>query len=529
MKETKYPVLKHYLESKNNRTEDTNYSLNDLNLFNTVLNLINENYYNRISREYAEKTEIKDEEIYKQNMQLINKFIDFINHFKFDRVPKLSINNHISDFLLTDNIFFNIYKKIYKEFAKKQNEKLKKLLDIKVQMGIFDLNCKNEIHIQQIKENEIFNLKLPKNISFIDIIFNSSYRKIVDSRFRSKESYKEYEINYDLIEENMTELLLKNKKIIEDFNVNNINEFVYNDEMFENQITNLISSFTKNFKANEIDRYDKFNIYKCYREKRNSKDACKNIINDFLKLIQLKNDRVEDTNNNITNITNNNNDKIVITEKTPIYEIINKLKEENNYSDDFIKIFENNKNLTFDKTRDILLYYLKLVFEIIKDDLRSYQNEINKESKEYIKKYYEKEKDLLIKQKDFASAIRLFTTFVLFLEDDKNKEKKIKKNCNNVINYLRAVDLWESYIYENEFFEQNLNELKQFNINISQTISLYEILGRDIDDNFCEEEQKMLEEEEHKNNKQDEEKNDDDVDPFATNDDEDENVDDDHY
>ena len=98
-----------------------------------------------------------------------------------------------------------------------------------------------------------------------------------------------------------------------------------------------------------------------------------------------------------------------------------------------------------------------------------------------------------------------------------------------MINYLRAVDLWESYIYENEFFEQNLNELKQFNINISQTISLYEILGRDIDDNFCEEEQKMLEEEEHKNNKQDEEKNDDDVDPFATNDDEDENVDDDHY
>ena len=423
MKETKYPVLKNYLESKNNRTEDINYSLNDLNLFNTVLNLIDENYYNKVSIEYAEKTEIKDEEIYKQNMQLINKFIDFINHFKFDRVPKLSINNHISDFLIIENIFFNTYKKIYKEFTKKQNEKLKNLLDIKANMGIFDLNCKNKIHIQQIKENEIFNLKLPKNISFIDIIFNSFYRKIVDSRFRSKESYKEYEINYDLIEENMTELLLKNKKLL----IEDINEFVYNDEMFENQITNLISSFAKNFKANEIDRYDKFNIYKCYREKRNSKDACKNIINDFLKLIQLKNDRVEDTNNNIINITNNNNDKIVITLKTPIYEIINKLKEENNYSDDFIKIFENNKNLTFDKTLDILLYYLKLVFEIIKDDLRSYHNEINKESKEYIKKYYEKEKDLLIKQKDFASAIRLFTKFVLFLENDKNKEKKIKK------------------------------------------------------------------------------------------------------
>ena len=71
---------------------------------------------------------------------------------------------------------------------------------------------KNKINIQQINEKEIFILSFPIQISFIDILFNSSYRKILDSETRSNELYKEYRVEYNLIEENMTELLLKKKK-----------------------------------------------------------------------------------------------------------------------------------------------------------------------------------------------------------------------------------------------------------------------------------------------------------------------------
>ena len=46
---TNYPVLVKYLETKNNN----DYSLKNLNLFNSVLNLISENYLNKITREYA--------------------------------------------------------------------------------------------------------------------------------------------------------------------------------------------------------------------------------------------------------------------------------------------------------------------------------------------------------------------------------------------------------------------------------------------------------------------------------------------
>jgi hypothetical protein len=38
-----------------------------------------------------------------------------------------------------------------------------------------------KIIIQQINEKEIFTSNLPKIISFTDILFNSSYRKIIDS------------------------------------------------------------------------------------------------------------------------------------------------------------------------------------------------------------------------------------------------------------------------------------------------------------------------------------------------------------
>ena len=59
------------------------YSLVNLNLFNSILNLINEYYYNQISREYAEKIKLKDADVYifnKDNRDLIKKFISFYNN-----------------------------------------------------------------------------------------------------------------------------------------------------------------------------------------------------------------------------------------------------------------------------------------------------------------------------------------------------------------------------------------------------------------------------------------------------------------
>ena len=172
---------------------------------------------------------------------LFIEFFKFYNNLGINSpkgiIIKLSENNSLIDFFIDDNNYIGrSYKMIYNMFIKEQNEQLEKLLDLKIKNGIFDIHCKNKINIQEIQEEEIFSLNLPDSISFIDIIFNSSYRKIIDTFPINYKLYKEYEINYDLIEETLTNLLLKNKKLLNDY----ITEFIYNNEAFTYQVSNKI-------------------------------------------------------------------------------------------------------------------------------------------------------------------------------------------------------------------------------------------------------------------------------------------------
>ena len=171
-------------------------------------------------------------------------------------------------------------------------------------------------------------------------------------------------------------------------------------------------------------------------------------------------------------------------------------------------MFEQNEGLTIDKTTAIFLYYLKLIYKDLEKEIKNYQINLKDESKEIINNYYKEEHT--ITKKDFASAIRLFITLVLYLEED--KDNKIQSNCNNIVNYLKSSDLWNKDIYSNDDFNKNLNELKSFNIQINQIINLYEFLGKDIEDNFyndVKEQIKKNEEEQYKKMKTGNESNDD--------------------
>ena len=435
--------------------------------FNNALNLINEKYFNNISRQYAEKRKLKEEQIYIDNKELIDNFINFYNGLELkdnNENIKISVNNPLKSFFIdnNDNIG-STYISIYKNFIRRQNETLENLLDMKIERGLFDINCKNKINIQNINENEIFTLKLPENESFIEILFNSSYKKILDSDSRSYELYKEYEINFDLIEENLTELLLKNKKLLNE----NITEFIYNNESFSNQVSNLITLFKKRYTSKNIALHDRVAIYKFYEPNKNNIYICKNVINDFLTLINFLNDKRKDGENK------------EYAEDSKLYDVALELKD--SVSNILIKIFEGNETLTVNKTEGIFDYYLKLIYEDIVKEIKNYQESLEGNSKEIIEKY--NFRDDIISKKDLAYAIRMFITLVLVPEEE--KENKIKLNHNNIINYLKASDLWKKNISDGDFIK-NLNELKTFNVKINQILSLYNVLGKDIDDDFCE-------------------------------------------
>ena len=321
-------------------------------------------------------------------------------------------------------------------------------------------------------------LTFPKEISFIDILFNCSYRKIIDSG--SYDSYKEYEINYDLIEEYMTELLLNNKKLLND----EVILFVYNNEVFNYQITDIITQFKKRYNIKDLGIYDKVAIYKFEEENKNNSKLCKDTIIDFLELIKYLNSKKKENEDNKEN--KNEYDKN-ITEETKIYEVVKNLGD--TFSKNFIKIFENCDNLTIDKASNIFLYYMQLIFNCVKEEIKGYQTDLEEQSKKAVIDY--NEKGHLISKKDFATAIRLFTTLVLFLEKDK---EKIKSNRNNLVNYLRASDLW-NYDINSIDFNKNLNELKSTNAQVSQIIELYDALGGDIEENFCDDVIRQIEKE----------------------------------
>ena len=126
--------------------------------------------------------------------------------------------------------------------------------------------------------------------------------------------------------------------------------------------------------------------------------------------------------------------------------------------------------------------------------MKKYQKNLDNESIEQIKNIYLKEN--IIDKKSFAHSIRFFITFVLFLVKD--KEKKIKYNINNIINYLKAPDLWNKNIYENQDFNVDLNKLNIINAHINQIVDLYDKLGKDIEDNFYEDVKKQIETENEK-------------------------------
>ena len=481
----RYPVLLKILENIINKKENK-YTLDNLPKFNEVLNLFNEKYSFTIKRGKANTLklkDIKDEEIYINNRDSIKEFISFYNSLNDKEVKneklKLSDESKLADFFVSDdNEFGKSYKRIYNKFIQEQNKEIADLLDIKIDKGIFESNCKNEINIQSDNSNEIFIINLPDKFSFVEVAFHCSSRKNpFDTYFNS---YNQIEVDLNLIEETMTELLLKNKKL---FN-NSIIDFIYSNENLEFENKNIISEFYRLYEIKNIDVGEQKVLYQFYEtNKTKNDDFFKNILNEFIKLIIFLN-----SNKKLLNEDNTN--AMIIKDDSRICEVLEKF---NKISDnDFINLFKEKDSLIISKTTNILLYYRELIFRRIKQALKPFQYALIEEQKSLIKNSFEEKG--IIKENIFKLALRSFIVFFINLEKDKNKN--IKENNSNIINYLDIPDLWDPTIYNQENFKKELNDLKEMNVKVNQTIYLYDFLGDDIDEKYFENVIKILKKEE---------------------------------
>jgi hypothetical protein len=408
-----------------------------------------------------------------ENKKLIDDFIKFYNKLKIkenkdnknSNVIKLKEDkNHLCDFVLDDNNKIGkTYKNIYKEFINKQNKEIENILYLKIMAGTSDSKSIKRKNIQQIKEDEIFTLKVSKKFSFINVIFNSSFRKIIDNK--NLEIFNQYEINFDSLEDILTDLLLNNKKLFNE----SINEFSYKNEIFSNEVNDLITSFKTNYSTTTIGLDDKEFIYIFIKDHEKNKILYKSMIDDFLTLLQYLNDLKKEDKEDI------------ISKNSKISEVLEKIND--NISKEFLSFFKEKNELTINKISEIFEYYLKLIYKDIKDQIKDYQENLEEkeleDKKKKLEEYYEKVSSFIGKD-DFVSAIRLFITLVLFREED--KEKKIKSNRQNIVKYLKAQDLWNKNIYNNEKFNENLIEIKAINIQVNQILNIVDINEEDNSD-----------------------------------------------
>ena len=355
---------------------------------------------------------------------------------------QLSTNSPISNFLIDDNNEFGkSYKAIYKRFIDLQNKGINDLLDVKIDGGAFDCNCKQKIRIQNIKEDEIFILNLPKKFSFINILFNNSYRKIIDNN--DYKSYNQYNVNLDFIEDNLTEFLLKNKKLLDE--KDNITNFVYKNEEFNLDNIDIVTTFNKKFEARDLTIDDKVILYKFCMDNQENIILVKNLIEDFNSfIIFINNTRKDDAINK------------EITEDTKIQNILNYLKE-GAISEQFKEFIKDRDTFTVDKLANIFEYFLVSIFITIKNDINNYQIELQEEQISEIKSYFDQEKKRIIKKNILSKALRLLITLVLAKDED--KENKIKQNKNNIVKINQVLTLYD--LLGGDIGEDAFNDVKE--------------------------------------------------------------------
>ena len=257
------------------------------------------------------------------------------------------------------------------------------------------------------------------------------------------------------------------------------------------------------------------------------------IINDFITLIEYINKSKANINEN-TKI----GDIDIVIKRINISKDFQDLFLDKNDIDMKNKNTQNDKNddgesdkadLIVNKIPKLFDYYLKIIFKYIKINIEQYQvkkededdkkktdenklavneNEIKENQKfildkdiiQKLNKIFDME-DFIIKKESLSSAIRLFISLILYREKEKDKDKKIKSNRKNVIDYLDHKDLWDINIYNDKKFKENLENLKLLNIKIKEILSFYYYLVDNKEEGFedeVKEHLKKLKEEELK-------------------------------
>ena len=424
-----YPVLHLYL-NENGINKDFLY-------FNFVIKSLLCQYSSKIFREQTKQITFEQTDIYKDYTKICDNFIRMINSKNNNKLTKESI---LESFLIDGSSEYGkIYKKIYIEYAKVQNDLLKNL-------GF--LNIK-QIDIQKAREENLLILESENRNYILEILLMNTFRDIYTPNSEIKyENYNSFLINLDNIEEILEANLIKKICFLK---TDSIDEMKYKEEDF---LDDGISYFNENLKTENLDEQDKKRLINFYMKKLNDLKSCVEINENIINIIKYV----------------NANDK-VINANQPIYKIIN--EEDFNYKINAqLKYFlNNNQNLIVSKLTNIVVFLENLYFEMAMREKKEYKEKIGEEIKNKLDDYYANKKGIInTKNKLAINIIR----FLLNIEIAKKNSKTFFVDFeDNIFDYLCHNFFWNNNIFNDPVFSQEVQEYKDLEICIKNAYDLY--------------------------------------------------------
>ena len=471
--ERKYPLIANYIREDN----PEKFLIKYLPEFNEFSNFMIDYYSYKISREEAAQRVLKDEDLYKNDIQNFkDKFKKFVKIWDVlkpyaikyacrDEMKPVDLNENqkVAYFLNDDgDMEKGMYiAAAYQNFIEWQNNFLDSLIEPSKQSGIlhhFVKNMETTIDVQRAKKNEALNFDIVDKY-FNTYIYDNCRRNI----FRKDNSinymnYKQFIYDFDEIEKYLGELLLPGKV---KFNSHEKLKFVtFCFEGFRKNNSSVLTDFVDKYKQVNLSKEKKQIIYDIIKDQFNeqAEELTKILFSIQLLLYYLTQERQN--------------------EKDEIKTILGELPDYVSLTKECKEFLQNPKlNIKIEEIIGVFSFFELLCYKPIINNLQEhYKDDIKENVGKEILKLFDDKKFKLITKVNLAAACRKFISRYLTSsrKDDDFNDK------NDLSDQLSRYEFWSKEIFEKEDdLNKELNYLKEKKITVGQCFGLYNLMGCD--------------------------------------------------
>ena len=432
------------------------------------------------------------------SMKFLGKYINKLklkntylyNSLRRPMLSQFSINNESLLFDLSKKSKYKSYphllcKYIYKDIFLEEKKKISDFLDLDIKIDYekykeFDIDTEGF-------EDELTSIILPNKRLFYDSDYNINIIYNFDI-FRGKNSnlLNNFLIKY---QDCFEEISLKDKQQIEK-NINELNkDIIYNDiEKIYISLDNILKS--KNLENKKYEELDFFNQLIVDKYKNTKEEVKKKLEDDFngetYKKIRFN--FVLNIYFNLLKIIYYINDNI-ISREISIYDIITNLPDMFNISNYTKFFFKNNQEFQLKHLYSLFEEFEKYLFPfILLHVYQKYKTEIFDENKNNIINYFELNKEnieeTIFTKRQLIDALRKFISRYLTSSDIDNEYNNKNEDGEDIpthiplINYLNRNDLWPLNVYYNENkIENGFRNIKVFKFLVKHSYDLYKCLS----------------------------------------------------